>query len=254
MASYSKTEGEHLKCACCNKDIFKTFNQMNTCKILTCSRKCYNNLLYKDKRIKTNCFICNKELKYSLSEFNKGVNHLCSRECKGVYLREIKSKKVVVKCHICQKEVTRPLNASKRSKYFICSDICKAELNKIRYKGFTNPKSLKLNEVEMFFYKKTQNCKLRACVKKIEFNLDFKFLIELYEKQRGLCFYSGIPLKITGTDKDYDTLSIDRVDSSKGYTKDNIVLCSLCMNTMKMDYKLEDFEKVLDSITNKRRN
>ena len=47
-----------------------------------------------------------------------------------------------------------------------------------------------------------------------------EYLIELWEKQRGRCYYLDIPLNTCGDWK----VSIERLDESKGYTKDNVVL------------------------------
>lgn len=47
-----------------------------------------------------------------------------------------------------------------------------------------------------------------------------EYLIELWEKQHGRCYYLDIPLN---TDGDWK-MSIERLDESKGYTKDNVVL------------------------------
>jgi RNase P subunit RPR2 len=67
----------------------------------------------------------------------------------------------------------------------------------------------------------------RANRKKIAFDIS----LELFEEmKRGTCIYCG------------DTATgIDRVDSKKGYTKDNMVsACKKC-NLMKFTYNTEDF-------------
>lgn len=60
----------------------------------------------------------------------------------------------------------------------------------------------------------------------LDFDLTEEFLADLYEKQNGKCFWSGIdlPLDNVGLNK-LNSLSVDRIDSSIGYKKDNIVLC-----------------------------
>ena len=47
-----------------------------------------------------------------------------------------------------------------------------------------------------------------------------EYLIELWEKQHGRCYYLDIPLNTEGDWK----VSIERLDESKGYTKGNVVL------------------------------
>ena len=55
----------------------------------------------------------------------------------------------------------------------------------------------------------------------------FEDLIELYNKQKGLCAYSGLPLQFGSyLDKDW-VASLERIDPLNGYTKDNI--CLICI-------------------------
>lgn len=50
--------------------------------------------------------------------------------------------------------------------------------------------------------------------------ITIEYLIEIWEKQRGRCYYLDIPLNTEGEWQ----VSIERLDESKGYTKDNVVL------------------------------
>lgn len=81
-------------------------------------------------------------------------------------------------------------------------------------------------------------------------------------KKRGIDFslttadldYVGIPLTCPvldipiyfykGTPKE-DSLSIDRIDSSKGYTRDNITIVSYRVNKIKSNATLEELTKIL---------
>lgn len=70
-------------------------------------------------------------------------------------------------------------------------------------------------------------------------NLDFKITrdeFELVTSQR--CYYCG-EYSNKYFDKEYSGL--DRVDSSKGYSMDNIVPCCEMCNRMKLDYNLSDW-------------
>ena len=90
----------------------------------------------------------------------------------------------------------------------------------------------------------------RACKKGLDFDLTPEYLMELYNKQNGRCYYSGIKMEIAlkGYIDNTNTLSIDRVDSSKGYIKENIVLCCDSVNTMKMKLKVSDFLNICKEI------
>lgn len=60
----------------------------------------------------------------------------------------------------------------------------------------------------------------------------------VYDQQAGRCFYTGVEFGDIGTE---NTMSVDRVEPSRGYTRDNIVLCCIWVNVMKLDYNVEDF-------------
>lgn len=57
-------------------------------------------------------------------------------------------------------------------------------------------------------------------------------LQEQYEKQAGKCALTGIPIRI-GSGKTGREASVDRIDSSKGYIKDNIQWVHKDVNRMK---------------------
>ena len=68
----------------------------------------------------------------------------------------------------------------------------------------------------------------------------------LWNKQGGRCYYSGF--QMTNDPNHKDTWSVNRVDSSKGYTIDNIVLCCRAVNMMKQDLDLPDFYRYIVAI------
>ena len=80
--------------------------------------------------------------------------------------------------------------------------------------------------------------KYHAKRRKIEFNLNIEYVDYLYEKQNGKCALSGIDLYF----KQQDTnISIDRIDSSKGYIPENVWLVSKHINIMKHTQSVADF-------------
>lgn len=66
---------------------------------------------------------------------------------------------------------------------------------------------------------------------------------KLFVKQDRKCALSGLPITISSTAK-YNTASIDRIDSSKGYTKDNIQWVHKDINFMKRTYSQDYFIKM----------
>jgi len=76
-----------------------------------------------------------------------------------------------------------------------------------------------------------------------QFNLSAKFLCNLYKKQNGKCALSG--LKIIFAPRwnrlSEQTASLDRIDSKKGYTKNNVQWVHKDINFMKQEYPQDLF-------------
>lgn len=73
-------------------------------------------------------------------------------------------------------------------------------------------------------------------------NLTIEFLLNLYDKQEGKCSISGVDLTtISGKGRVFTNISVDRIDSSKGYTEDNIQLVCFIINLMKQELSQESF-------------
>lgn len=75
-----------------------------------------------------------------------------------------------------------------------------------------------------------------------EFNVDKKLFLELIQEN---CYYCGSSPMNTAWDKGR-TFSVkynglDRVDSSKGYIKENVVTCCSNCNFAKQDFELSEF-------------
>jgi hypothetical protein len=78
------------------------------------------------------------------------------------------------------------------------------------------------------------------------FKLSPKFLWELYEQQEGLCALTGLSLHLDRSLKkqnvnwDVISASLDRKDSSKPYTEDNVQWVHKEINRLKNNYSLEE--------------
>lgn len=85
-----------------------------------------------------------------------------------------------------------------------------------------------------------QNAKKRAKKKCIKFDLTRDFILSLNSEQNGKCAITGIKLNWNGQDRaikkglsPFNRASLDRIDSSKGYTEDNVQLVADFVNRMK---------------------
>lgn len=90
----------------------------------------------------------------------------------------------------------------------------------------------------------------RANKFKREFNLDQDYIRFLLEKQDNRCALSDIPFEEQGK----FSFSIDRIDSNKGYTKDNIQLVNQYINVMKSDMSQEMFLLMCKQVANNASN
>jgi hypothetical protein len=72
-----------------------------------------------------------------------------------------------------------------------------------------------------------------------ERNLPFELKFEDVHLMPLVCYYSGLAL--TTECNKYTTISLDRLDNTKGYTKDNVVFCCGFINLMKRDLTYNQF-------------
>ena len=83
------------------------------------------------------------------------------------------------------------------------------------------------------FFQYVSYCKARAARKGIDCSISAKWVLSRYYAQGGKCLVSGIKMELrNGTEprKSPYQLSVDRIDSKKGYTKSNCRLVILAVN------------------------
>jgi hypothetical protein len=91
--------------------------------------------------------------------------------------------------------------------------------------------------------------------RELEINIDKQILSDIFESQGRKCALSGIPLKIIfGNKGKGTTASVDRIDSSRGYTKDNIQFVHKDVNRMKSVYSQDYFIKMCKLISSNHYN
>ncbi len=102
--------------------------------------------------------------------------------------------------------------------------------------------------LKCLFNELKHNCKKRP--KDISFNIIIDDIRQLYIKQQGRCALTGNKLTHTKSTERTEAdcyiinrwnISVDRIDSSKGYEKDNIQLLGTIVNWMKGDLPQNDF-------------
>ena len=79
--------------------------------------------------------------------------------------------------------------------------------------------------------------------------LTLQHLKDMWVKQNGRCAISGVPMTARrGCQVSPDMLTLDRVDSSLGYTLPNTQLCTFACNLCKSDLSQTDFMHMLASV------
>ncbi len=156
---------------------------------------------------------------------------------------------ILLNCTSCKQR--KPLDAfygckSKTSRYGKSTE-CKP-CNKIRSKG----KEKRLNNAspERFLKYIIRACRTNAKKRKIFFDIKHENVVNLWHSQNGKCAITKIELTHKyGYGKTRTNVSIDRIDSNKGYTTDNIQLVASIVNLMKLDMSLEELQYWCKKIT-----
>ena len=91
-----------------------------------------------------------------------------------------------------------------------------------------------------------QNARKSAAKRNQEFLLSVEDIVNFWKQQDEICAYSG--RKMTLDAGKLETVSIERIDSSIGYTKDNTILVCQAINRMKSDFKYDDFYELCKDV------
>lgn len=121
-------------------------------------------------------------------------------------------------CLYCSK----PFNPKKPNHYF-CSDSHRQHYSKGKsWEGF-------------FKRLLNNNAKKRR-------KISVQFLVDMVEKQQGRCAISGVELtRISGEGVITTNASLDRIDSSRGYSRDNVRLVCQFVNSFRGNLSDKDF-------------
>lgn len=86
--------------------------------------------------------------------------------------------------------------------------------------------------------------------------VDYEFMYNLWKKQNGQCYYSGLNMETPkkGRKRTMYAASIDRTDNNKGYTKDNVVWCCWFYNQAKSNLPQYEFIKLCSLVEHHLKN
>jgi len=195
--------------------------------------------------IDVNCFNCGVLFSIYPGRSTKNKTHHCSTKCSGVTSSKRQTKKVCRTCSNCGKEIFYKKSHSNKIVNPTCSRLCMSQYRSKYYVGYKNTNCKNFTALEKVFHNRVTDIKKRAENKKLEFDLTKEDLIKLYNSNGGKCHYTNLPMSLEkkGMPK-YNTMSVDRIDSTKGYTIDNVVLCLFSINMLKAHHDLSDIRTV----------
>lgn len=181
------------------------------------------------------CLQCKSTIKSLRSQAK-----FCSKKCSNVFNGNIvnqnnKNKKV---CFTCLKEKTYGEFSlyDKNNKLSKRRDVCK-NCNKAKKARELRERSWKFDSKKIML----NNSKMRAKRSGIEFDLTEDDIV-IPEN----CPVLGIPLYRCKRENWNNSPSIDRIDNSKGYIKNNIVVVSRRANVLKKDASIEELKKLAE--------
>lgn len=181
---------------------------------------------------------------------------------------------IELKCERCGNTFKRNIKEYKRNKErnqrICCSRSCTAFLRnasmtdeywKEQYEKQKNTfdiKSQSGNRLDEYSPFRLYLRKGRASIKKHkdEIDIDEKYLKELWEKQNGICPYTGIKMVLMKTSSQQHRIrslkkaSIDRIDSSKGYLKGNVEFVCYAINNAKNNFSKKEMKNFISEIKN----
>jgi hypothetical protein len=99
-----------------------------------------------------------------------------------------------------------------------------------------------------------KNAKNRAYVKGREFSITTEDVIRLWESQEGKCCLTDVDFQLTQEPRKphKDGPSLDRIDSTKGYTPSNIRLVTYQVNTALSSFGEDELVKMAVALINNR--
>ena len=149
-----------------------------------------------------------------------------------------RQKNYIHKCNCCTKVEKREQAAKRHSRV-------PDHIAALRRKYTKNMKEL--DPVKYSCKQMAASAKKRSTALGLDYNISTSYLIEI---SPVICPILGVEIKYGGGDRDHNSASIDRVDSSKGYTKDNVQIVSLLANLMKSNANVMQMRKFAKWVIN----
>lgn len=197
------------------------------------------------------CTHCNIEKEYGEFHKNKNIKdgyHIICKECRSNLRKSCNYKRIneSKECPKCKLKLDHSnFYSDKSSKNGLQTYCKKCQL--------INTQIYYENGGKFLFFKRLYNDLLRNAKKRnIVVSININDIIDMYNKNNK-CFMTGLEMTTIyipneGKWKRITNVSVDRIDSKKEYTIDNIQLVCSIVNTMKWDLNQSDFVDICKKI------
>jgi hypothetical protein len=199
------------------------------------------------KQLLKNCLFCNKEFSYK--KYRESSAYFCSRTCrfehKALYYKnKLIRKDDLLLCYECEEYLPfqnfylrgdKSAASSREGRSQKCIKCINILTETWRNKRFNDLDVV----LSLLVIRAKSSLKKRNITK--EFNINSEFLKKLYNEQEGKCAISNIDMQypLKGKRNNY-VISLDRIDSEKGYIEGNVQLVCWAVNQMKNNLTKED--------------
>jgi hypothetical protein len=131
---------------------------------------------------------------------------------------------------------------------YLCTECNRASSKAYREKNaarYYQNQRLRRQEEPFFISNLLHGATTRAKKKKLDLDIDQDFLLQLLKTSGYKCAVTGLEMNLISTGRKKTNpykCSLDRIDSDKGYTKDNVRFVCWAVNQMKAERTDEEFK------------
>lgn len=189
------------------------------------------------------CKVCYNERKREIKKMTEEERNKIRNNKQSINIvKEVKKNKKIRACVICGDMNEENFYSSNKNKCKSC--ISSEYKNREDKKDYINNQR-KWRENNLIHYR-VESAKHRAVRKGIIFEITDDDIIEKLKNQNNKCFISKQTISMN--ENDWYSLSLDRMDNSIGYTKDNTIVVTKFVNSSKNDLSLDIFLKMLKEV------
>jgi hypothetical protein len=195
----------------------------------------------RDLCFQSGCKSC-RSAKAKGTAFNNRSLVLAAREERKQSTREDLLRRGVKICSVCGEEKVLDLFSKSPTCVLGRTNKCRECDAKNQRAYVSQPERVALTWRRKLWYGTKHTAKQKSYV----FTLTEADISSMFERQQGRCYWFNVPLVPTHEHKHPQKPSIDRLDVTKGYTPDNVVLCCYTANIGRNTSSVETFRAFVE--------